>query len=75
MLQPSRRRTETVQSESAKKGADLVALLESVRFNSSLENRNLTNSLVSFSFRSAQTFSLGAWKDAVDGPGGRSGAS
>jgi hypothetical protein len=69
------RRTAMVRGESVGKGAHLVALLESVRFNSSRENRNLTNSLVSCSFRSAQTFSLGARKEAVDGPGGGGGAS
>jgi hypothetical protein len=51
----------------------LVALLESVRFSSSLEYRNLTSSSVSCSLKSAQTFSLGARKDTMDGAGGSGG--
>ena len=43
-----------------------VALLESVRFNSARENRNLTNSSVSCSLKSAHTFCLGARKEALD---------
>jgi hypothetical protein len=50
-----------------------VAFLESVRFNSARENRNLTNSSVSCSLKSAQTFPFGAWNEALDicGVGGR----
>ena len=43
-----------------------VARLESVRFNSARENRNLTNSLVSCSLKSAHTFRFGARKAALD---------
>jgi hypothetical protein len=43
-----------------------VALLESVRFSSARENRNLTNSSVSCSLKSAQTFCFGARKEALD---------
>lgn len=43
-----------------------VALLESVRFSSACENRNLTNSSVSCSLKSAQTFCFGARKEALD---------
>lgn len=43
-----------------------VALLESVRFNSARDNRNLTNSSVSCSLKSAHTFCFGARKKALD---------
>jgi hypothetical protein len=43
-----------------------VALLESVRFSSARENRNLTNSSVSCSLKSAQTFCFGARNEALD---------
>jgi hypothetical protein len=48
------------------KDAYTVALLESVRFNSARDNRNLTNSSVSCSLKSAHTFCFGARKKALD---------
>jgi hypothetical protein len=59
-------RKESEGEPDAGRNAYTVALLESVRFNSARDNRNLTNSSVSCSLKSAHTFCFGARKKALD---------
>jgi hypothetical protein len=73
MLKMKRPEKKARTNRMRERDAYIVALLESVRFSSARENRNLTNSSVSCSLRSAQTFRFGARKQAFDvcGVGGR----